>query len=72
MALEHALLLATVHHVRAGLLHELVEWPDLRAAAQDPDRAPGHVQMLVRLGYGAEGSATPRLPVGDVLEISRP
>jgi hypothetical protein len=72
MALEHALLLATVHHVRAGLLHQVVEWPDLRAAAQDPDRGPGHVQMLVRLGYGAEGSPTPRLPVGDVLEISRP
>ncbi|MEU6236575.1 nitroreductase family protein [Kitasatospora sp. NPDC047058] len=68
LALEHVLLAATVHGVRASLLHQAVEWSQLRLAAVEPHRSPGHVQMLVRLGYGPEGAPTPRLPVGDVLD----
>ncbi|MFF7651341.1 hypothetical protein ACFZCY_16030 [Streptomyces sp. NPDC007983] len=51
-ALEHVLLLATAHGVRATLLHQALEWPDLRWALSDGRRAPGHVQMLIRLGPG--------------------
>ncbi|MEU0931588.1 Acg family FMN-binding oxidoreductase [Streptomyces malaysiensis] len=59
-ALEHVLLLATSHAVRASLLHQALEWSDLRWALNDEHRAPGHVQMLIRLGYGPVGPATPR------------
>ncbi|MET8544382.1 nitroreductase family protein [Kitasatospora sp. NPDC004799] len=68
LALEHVLLAATVHGVRASLLHQALEWPYLRWEARDPHQRPGHVQMLVRLGYGPEGAPTPRLAVGDVLD----
>lgn len=66
-ALERALLVATVHHVRASLLHQAVEWPDIRWTLRDPHAGGEHVQMLIRLGYGQEGPATPRRPVRDVL-----
>jgi hypothetical protein len=67
LALEHVLLLATVHGVRASLLHQAMEWPGLRWTARDPQHGPGHVQMLLRLGYGPEGAHTPRLDVAGVL-----
>ncbi|MFB7617931.1 Acg family FMN-binding oxidoreductase [Kitasatospora sp. NPDC056181] len=68
LALEHVLLTATVHGVRASLLHQAMEWPYLRWAAREPHLRPGHVQMLIRLGYGPEGAPTPRLATADVLE----
>ncbi|WP_035844209.1 Acg family FMN-binding oxidoreductase [Kitasatospora azatica] len=68
MALEHVLLLATVHEVRASLLHQALEWPGLRWEVRDPELRPGFVQMLLRLGYGREGAPTPRLAVSDVLD----
>lgn len=68
LALEHVLLAATVHGVRASLLHQAMEWPYLRWEARDPHQRPGHVQMLIRLGYGPEGAPTPRLPADEVLE----
>lgn len=66
-ALEHLLLVATTHNVRASLLHQAVEWADLRWALRDTHHGPSHVQVLVRLGYGPEGAATPRQPVAEVL-----
>lgn len=76
LALEHVLLLATAHRVRASLLHQAMEWPHLRWAARDPRRGPGYTQMLIRLGYGPEGAPTPRLAVSAVLDpgggVSRP
>ncbi|MGR3937550.1 hypothetical protein [Streptomyces sp. BRA346] len=54
-ALEHVLLLATAHGIRASLLHQALEWSDLRWALSDGRRAPGHVQMLIRLGPGVSG-----------------
>ncbi|KIE26833.1 aromatic ring-opening dioxygenase LigA [Streptomyces sp. MUSC 125] len=59
-ALERVLLLATVHGLRTSLLHQALEWPDLRSLLRAPDAPYGHVQMIVRLGYGPEGPATPR------------
>ncbi|MFI0539345.1 Acg family FMN-binding oxidoreductase [Streptomyces sp. WSLK1-3] len=59
-ALEHVLLVATAHGLRASLLHQPMEWPDLRRdLSPEPDHT-GHAQMLIRLGYGPEGPATPR------------
>ncbi|MGA5823806.1 Acg family FMN-binding oxidoreductase [Kitasatospora sp. NPDC094028] len=68
LALEHVLLVATVHGVRASLLHQAMEWPYLRWETRDPHQGPGYAQMLIRLGYGPEGAPVPRLAVGDVLD----
>ncbi|MDH6706676.1 nitroreductase [Kitasatospora sp. MAA19] len=68
LALEHVLLAATVHGVRASLLHQALEWPYLRWEARDPHRRPGYVQILIRLGYGPEGAPTPRLAADEVLD----
>jgi hypothetical protein len=59
-ALEHVLLVATAHGVRASLLHQPMEWPDLRRNLTPVPDLTGHAQMLIRLGYGPDGPATPR------------
>ncbi|MEU3980856.1 nitroreductase family protein [Streptomyces sp. NPDC026672] len=68
-ALERVLLVATARGLRASLLHQALEWPDLRdqLALSTPDpRARPH--MLIRLGYGPEGPPTPRRTADRVLE----
>lgn len=65
-ALERVLLLATMHGVRSSILHQALEWPDLRAELRDPRHPDGHPQLLIRFGYGPEGGATPRVPARDV------
>ncbi|MEV8099900.1 hypothetical protein [Kitasatospora sp. NPDC085879] len=68
MALQHVLLVATVHQVRASMLHQALEWPHVRWATRDPSHGPGCVQMILRLGYGPEGAPTPRLPLTDSID----
>ncbi|MER7667529.1 hypothetical protein ABTY61_03565 [Kitasatospora sp. NPDC096128] len=63
-ALQHALLVLTLHGLRASMLHQALEWPDLRSrlARSLPHR--GAPQMLLRAGYGPVGFPTPRrMPV---------
>lgn len=67
-ALEHVLLLATARGLRASLLHQALEWTDLRWSLRDPRHGPANIQMLIRLGYGPEGAATPRAPATEVLD----
>ncbi|MFC8348404.1 Acg family FMN-binding oxidoreductase [Streptomyces sp. NPDC057280] len=70
-ALERVLLVATAHGVRASLLHQALEWPDLReqfAATGDGRRA--HAQMVVRLGYGPEGPASPRRSARQTVDVA--
>jgi hypothetical protein len=60
-ALERVLLAATRRGVRTSMLHQAMEWPDLReAAAGSRRRCRPHV--LVRFGYGPDGGRTPRAP----------
>ncbi|MFD3573136.1 Acg family FMN-binding oxidoreductase [Streptomyces sp. NPDC058644] len=68
-ALEHVLLVATAHGLRASLLHQALEWPDLRVRLLPlvSDRR-GYAQMVVRLGYGPEGPASPRRAARHVLD----
>ncbi|GAB2809141.1 Acg family FMN-binding oxidoreductase [Streptomyces daliensis] len=67
-ALEHVLLLATAHRLRASLLHQALEWPDLCWALGRAELPARHVQMLIRLGYGPPGPDSPRLPLEAVYE----
>ncbi|MBO1337934.1 nitroreductase family protein [Streptomyces sp. VRA16 Mangrove soil] len=59
-ALQHVLLVATAHDLRTSLLHQAMEWPDLRRRMRPAPEHSGHVHMLVRLGYGPQGPAAPR------------
>ncbi|MFF7969873.1 Acg family FMN-binding oxidoreductase [Streptomyces sp. NPDC007905] len=58
-ALERVLLLATADGLRTSLLHQALEWPDLRLRLRGAAFPYEHVQMIVRLGYGPEGAPTP-------------
>ncbi|KAB1149748.1 nitroreductase [Streptomyces luteolifulvus] len=69
-AMERVLLLATLGGLATSLTSHALEWPDLRRLARDPRSAMSHVQMVLRLGYGPHGPATPRRPVSDVLDVA--
>ncbi|MEN8654251.1 nitroreductase family protein [Streptomyces sp. 21So2-11] len=68
-ALEHVLLAATAHGLQASLLHQAMEWPDLRRSLRTPVLHGTHVQMLIRFGYGPQGPTTSRRPPSQVLDI---
>ncbi|WP_254406994.1 nitroreductase [Streptomyces sp. GMY02] len=68
-AMERVLLLATLHGVSGTPATQALEHPELRWLLRDPVSGTGHVQMVLRLGYGPRGPRTPRRPVGDVLTI---
>ncbi|WP_326580775.1 nitroreductase [Actinacidiphila glaucinigra] len=68
-AMERVLLTATLGGLSTALTSEALEWSDLRWAVRDPEAPVGHPQMVLRLGYGPRGAATPRRPVADVLDI---
>lgn len=68
-ALERVLLRATADGLATSMTSQPLEWPELRWTVRDPLASVGHVQMVVRLGYGPSGTATPRRPVTEVLEI---
>ncbi|MEU5293051.1 Acg family FMN-binding oxidoreductase [Streptomyces umbrinus] len=60
-ALERVLLTATAHGLRASLLHQALEWPDLREQLVPwPSDRRDHAQMVIRLGYGPQGPSSPR------------
>ncbi|MDR6975926.1 nitroreductase [Streptomyces sp. 3330] len=63
-ALERVWLVATVYGVRGSVMHQAVEWADLRDALGGPPEGTAHPQLLMRLGYGPEGPATPRRTPG--------
>ncbi|MFF3500513.1 Acg family FMN-binding oxidoreductase [Streptomyces sp. NPDC003247] len=64
-ALEHLLLTATRRGVRTSMLHQAMEWPDLRAAMAGSRRGCCP-QLLIRFGHGPEGVRTPRASAEDV------
>ncbi|MDX3458894.1 nitroreductase [Streptomyces sp. ME02-8801-2C] len=69
-ALERVLLEATLAGLATALTSHPLESPELRWLARDPASGAGQVQMVLRLGYGPRGPATPRRPVRDVLEFA--
>ncbi|MFF7728780.1 Acg family FMN-binding oxidoreductase [Streptomyces sp. NPDC008001] len=68
-AMERVLLLATLQGLATSFSTQALEWPDLRWPLRDPVTGTGCVQMILRLGYGPQGPATPRRPVREVLAI---
>jgi nitroreductase len=66
-ALQRILLTATVRGISASFLYQSIELRDMY-----PDDAPAwpwpeNPQMVIRLGYGKNGVASPRRPLDDVL-----
>ncbi|WP_436840051.1 Acg family FMN-binding oxidoreductase [Streptomyces abikoensis] len=68
-AMQRVLLLATLKGLATSFSTQALEWPDLRWPLRDPLTGTGQVQMILRLGYGPQGPATPRRPVSDVLVL---
>ncbi len=68
-AMERVLLQATLDGLATSLTSQALERPELRWITRDPKSAMGFVQMVIRLGYGPSGPATPRRPVAEVLTI---
>ncbi|WP_367826203.1 Acg family FMN-binding oxidoreductase [Streptomyces sp. LMG1-1-1.1] len=66
-ALQRVLLRATLDGLSTSLMSQPLEWPELRSDARDPASPTGYVHMVLRLGYGPHGTATPRRPVSEVL-----
>jgi hypothetical protein len=68
-ALERVLLEATLADLATSLTSHALEDRALRLLTRDPSSGAGQVQMVLRLGYGPRGPATPRRPVTDVLDV---
>lgn len=66
-ALQRVLLTATAHGIAAAPLTQPLETADAWLV-RDPREGVEQPQMILRLGYGLPVSATPRRPVGDVLD----
>jgi nitroreductase len=66
-AVARVLLRAGAQGVWASFLNGPITRPELRAQLRDLLGSAGCPQLLLRLGYGAEGPPTPRRAVGDVL-----
>ncbi|MFJ9865707.1 Acg family FMN-binding oxidoreductase [Streptomyces sp. NPDC101165] len=68
-ALQRVLLQATADGLVTSVTSQPLEWSEIRWAVRDPLSDMAHVQMVLRLGYGPEGHASPRRPVAEVLDI---
>jgi hypothetical protein len=68
-ALERVLLLATQHGAVSGPIHEAL---DIRAPGPAPGFGGQHPQLVLTLGYGPPGPATPRRPVAGVMRTVAP
>ncbi|WP_246094955.1 Acg family FMN-binding oxidoreductase [Streptomyces roseicoloratus] len=68
-AMQRILLQATLDGLSTSLMSQPLEWPELRSHARDPESPMGYVHMVIRLGYGPRGQATPRRPVSEVLSF---
>lgn len=66
-AMAHLLLRAAADGVQASPLGQVIDVPWARTRLGVELGAIGHPQMVLRLGYGTPGPATPRREVGDVL-----
>ncbi|MEU8176548.1 hypothetical protein AB0C14_27060 [Microbispora hainanensis] len=68
-ALQRLLLTATVHGVSASFLNQPLDLRDMRRRS-DPHHRRGHVQMIIRLGYGPAVPRAPRRPAAELAAAS--
>ncbi|MBX7553466.1 nitroreductase [Streptomyces sp. tea 10] len=68
-ALERVLLRATADGLVTSVTSQPLEWPEIRWAVRDPVSDMAYVQMVIRLGHGPEGHASPRRAVSDLLDV---
>jgi hypothetical protein len=66
-ALQRVLLTATLRGIAAAPLTQPLETADAWLV-RDPQAGTEQPQMILRLGYGLPVPASPRRPVGDVLD----
>jgi nitroreductase len=66
-ALEHVLLVATLNHLSASFLYQVIERDDMRETEPRSWPWPERPQMIIRLGYGASALPTPRRSTADVM-----
>ncbi|MFD5109784.1 hypothetical protein [Streptomyces cinereoruber] len=66
-ALHRVLLRAALDGLATSLMSQPLERPELRHLARGPLSTTSFVQMVIRMGYGPLGRATPRRPVSEVL-----
>ena len=69
-ALQRALLTATHHGAVASILSAPTEVPSIRAALRDLMGGTMYPQLVLRLGSGGPGAASPRRPVDDLIDPS--
>lgn len=67
-ALQRMLLLAATRWIFAALFSSPVESPDARVLVRDELGTANFPQMIVQLGHSPFTAATPRRPVGDVVD----
>ncbi|MEV5745664.1 hypothetical protein AB0L30_36870 [Microbispora rosea] len=65
-ALQRLLLTATVHGISASFLNQPLDLRDMRRRS-DPHHRRGHVQMIIRLGYGPAVPRAPRRPAAELV-----
>ncbi|KRD19455.1 MULTISPECIES: hypothetical protein [unclassified Streptomyces] len=63
-ALERVWLVTTAYGLRASVTDRTVEWDDLRDTLVTSCDGSAHPQLLIRLGHGPQGPATPRRAAG--------
>ncbi|WP_405089151.1 Acg family FMN-binding oxidoreductase [Microbispora sp. NBC_01389] len=66
-ALQRLLLTATVHGISASFLNQPLDLRDMRRRS-DPHHRRGHIQMIMRLGYGPAVPRAPRRPAAELRE----
>jgi nitroreductase len=69
-ALQRVLLTATHHRLSASLLSQAIEVPAAREQLRLALGQAGAPQMVLRIGHGTPGMATPRRPVAEVIDIA--
>ncbi|MEU6409115.1 hypothetical protein [Microbispora sp. NPDC046933] len=68
-ALQRVLLTATVHGISASFLNQPLDLRDMRRRS-DPRHRCGHIQMIIRLGYGPAVPRAPRRPAVELKETA--
>ena len=71
VALSALLLTAACGGVAAGMLDQPIEIPALRERIRHELRLPGFPQLLLRVGYAAGVTPTPRRPLSEVLTVDQ-